>query len=231
MSEEMKISPRMLVVIAREEDETRIRNVLGGMHLSVFHQLRGQGTATSEWLDICGLSGTTRVLTLAMMPRCMTGQVMTELRHAMGFDKRGHGVAATLKVDGMQGSMLQMMTGMQKRSAEHKAKGESETMAEKTTYSMVLVAVNSGYSGDVVEAARSAGARGGTVLRGVRHGDEKAKQFMGMPMQDEQDIAMIIIPSDKRQEIMSAISAKCGLKAPAQGIVLSLPVDETLGLE
>ena len=96
---------------------------------------------------------------------------------------------------------------------------------------MVLVAVNSGYSGDVVEAARSAGARGGTVLRGVRHGDEKAKQFMGMPMQDEQDIAMIIIPRDKRQEIMSAISAKCGLKTPAQGIVLALPVDETLGLE
>ena len=54
---------------------------------------------------------------------------------------------------------------------------------------------------------------------------------MGMPMQDEQDIAMIIIPRDKRQEIMSAISAKCGLKTPAQGIVLSLPVDETLGLE
>ena len=42
---------------------------------------------------------------------------------------------------------------------------------------------------------------------------------------------MIIIPNHKKAEIMSAISHSCGMKSEAHGVVLSLPVEDVLGLE
>lgn len=234
MSEVLKAVgyPRLLLIIAREEDERRIQGVLGGMHLPICHQIRGQGTATSEWLDICGLSGTTRVLTLALMPRKMTQYVLAGLRRALSLDKRGKGVAVTVPVRGLQSSMIHLLGDLGDRVALGDAtKGDEAAMGSNTEYSMVCVAVNSGYSEDVVEAARSAGARGGTVLKGIRRVDGKTAQFMGMAVQEEQDIAIVIIPRDKKQDVMGAISEKCGLKTPAHGIVFSMPIDETLGLQ
>ena len=39
-------------------------------------------------------------------------------------------------------------------------------MAGETAYFMIIATVNQGYSDEVVDTARSAGARGGTVING-----------------------------------------------------------------
>ena len=91
--------------------------------------------------------------------------------------------------------------------------------------------VESGCSDDVIDAARSAGARGGTVVKGRRRNSERASQHFGIPIQEEQDFVMIVVPRDKKGEIMSAISQACGLRTEAHGVVLSLPVDDVMGLE
>ncbi len=224
------LHPRMLFVIARDEDDRRVTSTLNSMHLTLCHQIRGQGTAPSEWLDICGLSGTLRILTIALFPAAMTGYVMDGLRRALNLEKRGKGIAVTVPLGGLQGSIMRMLHAMNDRVLLDKKK-EDASVDRHSDYSMICVSVKSGFSDDVVDAAKSAGARGGTVLKGIRHVDGQTSQFMGVAMQDEQDIVLIILPKEKRAEVMSAISTRCGLKTPAQGIVLSVPVDATLGLE
>ena len=49
--------------------------------------------------------------------------------------------------------------------------------------------------------------------------------------QEEQEFVMIVVPREKKCEIMSAITTSCGLKTPAHGMVISLPVDDVMGLE
>lgn len=234
MSEVLKTMgyPRLLMIVARDEDERKLHAVLNGLRLPICYQIRGQGTATSEWLDICGLSGTTRILTLALMPRQMTRRVMAGLRRVLSMNKRGKGVAVTIPVHGLQSSMIHLLGDLgDRRELGEKREGEEAAVKSNAEYAMVCVAVDNGYSEDVVEAARGAGARGGTVLKGVRRVGEKTSQFMGMAMQEEQDIAIIIIPREKRQDVMTAISTQCGLKTPAHGVVLSVPIDEALGLQ
>ena len=41
----------------------------------------------------------------------------------------------------------------------------------------------------------------------------------------------MVVPKEKKAEIMAAISRVCGLKTPAHGIVISIPVDEVMGIE
>ena len=42
---------------------------------------------------------------------------------------------------------------------------------------------------------------------------------------------MIVAPREKKGDILSAISAACGLRSEAHGLVLSLPVEDAVGLE
>ena len=42
---------------------------------------------------------------------------------------------------------------------------------------------------------------------------------------------MIVAPKAKKSAIMSAICDACGLRTAAHGVVLSLPVEEAIGLE
>ena len=94
-----------------------------------------------------------------------------------------------------------------------------------------MAAVVNGYSDDVIDAARQAGARGGTVIKSRRRNSEHAQQFFGISIQEEQDLVLMVVPKAQKSAIMTAISEKCGSKTPAQGILFSLPVEDTIGLE
>ncbi len=75
------------------------------------------------------------------------------------------------------------------------------------------------------------GAKGGTVLKGRRRSAQRVSEHLGISTQDGQDFVLIVVPKEKKSAVMAAISHACGLKTPAHGLVMSLPVDEALGLE
>ena len=63
------IPQRLLLMINRLEDRPAIDLAFAELHIPIFCQFRGQGTASTELLDICGLTGTARLITLAMLPQ------------------------------------------------------------------------------------------------------------------------------------------------------------------
>ena len=69
------------------------------------------------------------------------------------------------------------------------------------------------------------------MLRGRRRNSEHVSQMLGISLQDEQDFVMIVAPREEKSRIMAAICEACGLHTPAHGTVVSLPVDEAIGLE
>ena len=98
-------------------------------------------------------------------------------------------------------------------------------------HDLILTIVERGYADGVMDAAKAAGARGGTILHARGTGSTEAEKFFGISIQEEQDFVMIVTPTAKKAEISAAIAAKCGIKTPAHGLLLSLPVEDVLGLE
>ena len=229
--EKLRILFRMLITITREEEEKRLEEILQTMHIPIFFQARGQGTAPSEILDLFGLGGTTRIITTAFVPKFLVQPLLASLHQHCSFAHKGGGIAITVPVSGIQTHVLQMLNDEARSAVEAIQKGDEAEMKEKSEFSLIWVSVESGCSDDVIDAARSAGARGGTVVKGRRRNSERASQHFGIPIQEEQDFVMIVVPRDKKGEIMSAISQACGLKTEAHGMVLSLPVDDVMGLE
>ena len=96
---------------------------------------------------------------------------------------------------------------------------------------MITVIVNKGYADDVMAAARSAGAGGGTVVNARGTARETDARFFGMHIVPEKDMLIMVVPADKKKAVINAIeNVKC-LKEPGMGIAYSSAVEDftTLG--
>ena len=98
-------------------------------------------------------------------------------------------------------------------------------------HSLITAVVDQGYSEAVMEAARAAGAGGGTVVHSRRLGDKEALGFWGMSIQEEKDMVFIVTDNEHKLKIMQAIGQHCGMHSEAKGIVLSMPIDTVIGLD
>ena len=78
--------------------------------------------------------------------------------------------------------------------------------------------------------ARPAGAAGGTVLTAATLGDKKAEQLIGVTLQKETDVLLILAKNDGKDAITEAILKKVGLKTDGGGVVFTLPVDSIAGV-
>ena len=97
-------------------------------------------------------------------------------------------------------------------------------------YELIVVILNEGHSDMVMDAARSAGAGGGTVLHAKGTGSKRGEKFFGVSLADEKDMVYIIAYADEKAAIMRAINENAGPGTKAGAICFSLPVSSVAGL-
>ena len=97
-------------------------------------------------------------------------------------------------------------------------------------HELVLCIVNAGFSETVMDAAKEAGARGGTVIHARGTANREAQQFFNITIQPDKEIVMILVSKDIKDAVLHALYQGAGLKTAGQGIAFSLPVDDVVGL-
>lgn len=103
-------------------------------------------------------------------------------------------------------------------------------MSNDKQFDLIITIVNRGFADDVVDAARSAGAEGGTIMYGRGTGVHEHVKFFGITIEPEKEVVLILILSEKKQAVMEAICNKAGLLTPGKGISFSMPVDDAVGI-
>ncbi|MBO4292028.1 MAG: P-II family nitrogen regulator [Lachnospiraceae bacterium] len=97
-------------------------------------------------------------------------------------------------------------------------------------YQMVVCIVNAGFSQVVMDAAKKAGARGGTVIHGRGTASREAEKLFQIVVQPDKEIVMIVVKNEIKDEVLTQINQDAGLETAGQGIAFSLPVDRTVGI-
>ena len=95
---------------------------------------------------------------------------------------------------------------------------------------LLVIVSNQGHTDMVMDAARAAGAYGGTVLHARGTGMNQAEQFFGVFLASEKDLTLIVTQKSQKNSIMQAVMQKAGMETPAKAIIFSLPVTDTAGL-
>ncbi|MBQ9399102.1 MAG: P-II family nitrogen regulator [Bacteroidales bacterium] len=100
-------------------------------------------------------------------------------------------------------------------------------MAAEKKYELVVCIVNAGFSEIVMNAARSAGAQGGSIIRGRGTANPESEEFFNITVQPDKEVMIILVPADIKDDVMKAIYKNAGLATDGAGIVFSLPVNRT----
>lgn len=188
------------------------------------YQLRctGRGTASSEMMDILGLGSSEKDVVISLGKQSAIEAVAREFTDNMSTVRRGRGIMMLFSpnaVSNLTATILSMQSGSESREGDEPMKNEHK-------HSLILISVNQGYTDQVMQTARQAGATGGTILKARLAADDAAEQFQGFGLQPEKEIISILAPDSVKTKVMNEVNAAFGLNSEAQGVVLSLPVDK-----
>ena len=216
---------RLFVLITTRKQADIATKVFHECGIPSHNRLHASGTAPNEIMDMLGLGNTDKILLFTMMPKTFADMMLRKMHNALLLGTPNSGIAFTMPVNGANNLAVKMFSDLTPDSNERTYASMSDI-----TYSIIAAVVNMGYSEDVMEAARSAGAVGGTVVHTRHINNEAVAQFWGFNIQDERDIVFIVSSADDRIKIMQAISEKCGINSKARGMVFSLPIDGVSGI-
>ena len=185
----------------------------------------GYGTASNEILDYLGLESNQKAVSFSIVEEKTWLTVKRQLEKKLKIDAPGGGIAFTIPLSSI-GGMKQLQFLLETQEYQK----EEETTLKNTDHHLIIVITEPGYTNMVMDAARSAGAYGGTVIHAKGTGMELAEKFMGVSLASEKELVLIVPQTELKKPIMQAIMKDAGLQTKAKSIAFSLPVTDTAGL-
>ncbi len=224
-------SLRAMMLIASPKLADKAEGLFHESGVPVLHRVHAVGTASSQMMDILGLGSIDKSMLIALLPTCAADGMLRTVYKKLQLNQPGSGIVCTLPLAGANALLFRMMEPMAEENAGKDAKRKEETGMTEWKHMLIAAVVNQGYSEQVMDAARAAGAAGGSVIHS-RHivGDGVDMSFWGLTVQEEKEMILIIADREKKLPIMKAIGEACGMRTEAQGLVVSLPIESVLGL-
>ncbi len=219
-SEQMAI----IMSIVERGSGTKLTNLYTKHQVFTHLRCEGRGTATSEILDILGLGSSEKDIVLSFAPVSAARALLSSLNEELRGSVPGRGIAFSAKlsaVSNLAAAVINARTKLDKEVVEVEQKQKS---------SLILVIVNQGFTDTVMETAKKAGARGGTIIRSRWVGEETFEQFYGIARQAEKEILAIVAPQELRNGIMEAINAQHGMQSEAGAMVSALGIEQLVHL-
>lgn len=220
---------QMLMLIATPKLAEKAADMFLQSNLPLQFRLNAEGTASSEIMDTLGLGSTDKSLLISYVPQELGRRMLGMLHSKLRLDAVNSGIAFTVPLTGVSNLMLRMMNSAAE-NYENSDNRKGEITMMDTKYTLIAATVDRGFGSDVMDAARAAGAGGGTIVHSRSIENEEATGFWGLSVQEEKEIVLILAEHENKVPIMKAISEKCGMHSKAKGLVVSLPIDAVMGI-
>ncbi|HIW80316.1 MAG TPA: hypothetical protein H9742_02125 [Candidatus Acetatifactor stercoripullorum] len=214
-----KKSVKLVVTFAERGKGKALAKLYAEQGVLCNYQSMGRGTASSDLLDVLGIGSAEKDILISITSGERSQRLLRRLDDGLESDIYGSGIVFDMSLTGLNSLIATVLL-----SGQESGNGGTQ-MEAKTDYSLILVSVNQGHTDDVMDTARQAGARGGTVIRARWAGPEDTSQFYGISLQSEKEIIAIVAAGDLRNAIMEMINKKHGLKTEAAAMVCSVGLE------
>ncbi len=213
------------IIISRRSDMEQLISLCEAAEVPRLYSTQGRGTAKSQTLDLLGIEASEKAIHQTVVTHNKLHELIGILERDFQIDLPDKGIALAVPLAGISG----------KKALDFYAGGHSEDEMQRyekkgtAEMELIIAICNKGYTEDVMDAARSAGAGGGTILHAKGTGSAYAEKFFGLSIVDEKEIIYIVSKKENRNAIMQAITDHAGAGTNAHTLVLSLPVTDTAG--
>lgn len=219
---------KLLVGVVSAGDAAEVSQLCNSVGAALSYSFEAFGTAQTAILDYLGLGETSKRVILSLIPESAEKAILEGIQKEMALYLVGKGICFTLPLTGVSSIVA---NGLLKGAPQEKNNGREGKMKEDTRmYDLIIAAMQSGFADDAMNAAREAGAAGGTLIHATTLNNRKAEQLIGVTLQQETEVLMILTRREGKLAIMRAVQETAGLKTDAGGVLFSLPVDNLIGV-
>ena len=211
----------MIGVTERKKSQTLL-DICKELNMPMVLTNLARGTATSEHLSLHNLDRSEKAVVSTVTDAAGVRRLMRQAKLKLYIDIPGNGIMMAIPLKSVAGGRT---LGYLTDSTQTGGKP-----AMDFSHELIMVIMNEGYSDTVMDAARSAGAGGGTVLHAKGTGRARAQKFFGVSLADEKDVVYIVAHADEKAAIMQAIADNAGPGTRAGAICFSLPISQVAGL-
>lgn len=211
-----------IISITSPEALPVLTGVCEDMALPLNVTLSGRGTAVKSMLDVLGIESNLKRIMFSVANEEKTREFITRQKRQLHIGVPGHGIVIAVPVKSIGGGKTVAYLRGEDGTAKY-------TPSLNYAYELIVVIANEGRTDTVMNAARAAGARGGTVLHGKGTGSEAAIKFLNISIADEKEVILIVAPTAEKTAIMSEILKKAGPDTDAKAIAFSLPTSAVAG--
>ena len=177
-------------------------------------------------MDILGLGGSEKDIIISIAARPAVLVLLEKLDDELRGAAPGKGIAFAVSLTAVSSLIAAFID--RKTRAEDEGSG---SMDNQQRSSMILVTVNQGFTDAVMDTARKAGARGGTIIKGRWAGDESFAETNGITtLQAEKEMIFIVVPTEIRNKVMDAVTRQHGLRTEAGAMVTAIAVEQLVHL-
>ncbi len=215
---------QILTLILSEQQSHKCLRLIKEQGLRGGMIIIGRGTVNSTVLNILGIKSQRKDIIHLLLNKEKAEEMMDFFAEALQLCKPGHGIAYTTPVLGVAG-----LSGQAANFGQNAEKIAQE-LEDKNMFKKLTVIVDRGMASDVMEIARKAGVRGGTILHGRGAGAEIATSLFGMEIEPEKELVIILMPDELVEKVVRALSQELRLDEPGKGILFVEPVLDTRGL-
>ena len=181
----------------------KLSDICAQLEIPMSVALHGRGTAIESMRDLLGIDSTEKWIVFSVAGEEKTKEYMNRLRRTLYIGVPGHGIAWAVPIKSVGGG--------------------------KILAYLITVILNEGYSDFVMDAARAAGAMGGTVLHGKGTTSPESEKFLGVSIAKEKEVILIVARKEQKADIMRSIMTRAGADTDAGAVVFSVPVSEVAG--
>lgn len=203
-----------------------------------FFLQRGKGTVRPSIWRHLGITSDRREAIHFVLPTERAKALLDRFDRQLELDKPGHGIAyaCTIRFQAGAGDCAVPTDPAPDRpqpADSAPAAHVSATMVddqEVSMYHKITTVVELGKADDVLDAARDAGARGGTIFHGRGCTGMIAHHVFGMEIEPEKEIVMILVPTSILQAVIDRIHQALDLDKPGNGLLFAETVSDVRGL-
>lgn len=200
----------------------RVCEIAAALDLPQTVTLLGHGTAVQSMLDLLGIESTEKRVIMTVANPEKTRKFIKEMRRQVYIGIPGHGIIMAVPIKSVGGGKtLAYLNNGKQQPARY-------TPELSNRYELIVIVANEGRTDQVMNAARAAGATGGTVLHGKGTGSQN-KKFYNVSIAAEKEVILMVAQNDRKAAIMQSVLHHAGPDSEAGAILFSLPVSEVAG--
>ena len=207
---------KLLVIIYNKEK--RLKLLFQKYKLNYKIMSYAEGMASNKILEYLGLNNVKKNIYYSLINSDMEDYIFNDLKLWCNIENAGMGIAFTISLS----SSSKFIKDDLDKECNNMKKNDNN-------YELIVTIVSMGYGEYVMKSASSCGCSGGTLIK-ARSVGSHGTIFMDISIEPEKEIVLNIVPRSIKRDVMEKITKECGIKTEARGVLISMPIDNIIGL-